>query len=790
MSRLFSENFDFWPISTPVVGASVIEEPIAPWAGAASAACASGAFNVIELHPAGVLGRKYYYRIAGKLAKLPENTTAILRLLNGEATKIEMSISESGEVKMWNGVAHPTETSPKITVGEWFVIEVMCQVNAEGNGLISWRFNGVQKAAEQAFSVGNLGINKARFGNPGGAKSGTPVLIDGMAINDDQGETNNTWPGIEPDPIPAILKRYWGGLAGETEATGPTEPAPYNEEVWDEFEAQTGKRMGVVHMGDPWGEGEGPIWDGYFEGAADRIHARGGIVMKSLGGESGVVQEVLSGAIDDGIVAWAEAARDFAHPMFLRLWWEMNGTWFPWGRQAVTGAEYIEAWRHFHDIVSAIAPNVTFIWCPNVFTAAFPEYNPYTGPAGNCYPGDAYVDWIGVDGYASENPHKLIGYPNAKALLGFSYESFQAVSPSKPIIICETSASEYATKEQPPEPPKKAEWIRAYLQHTVPSEMPNIRAVVWFNWYIEEGGGRIDWPIGSSPSAEAAVKTALEESHWVDPEVAFFDDLTKVPIPGEVAGGTVITRGPRTGRDTTAVFEFTGEPEADHFEARINGGEWAEVSSPWTIPDLAPGAYNVEIRGVTDIPDPTPATWGWRIHGIRVLTGTALSLLEDLPGWAQYAPEFQALCQVYGRESERMMQLAREVRDGMIPMRANLLTLPLWESLLKIAVNPPLTEAERRAAVLAGLRRALADPSGLGWEERVTELIGPSWSYDEEEEQTIRVKVPWAPGSENFLIAERVIRRLMPAAWELILESDEGFVLDLSKLDKEPFHAS
>lgn len=531
--RLFSENFDFWPITTPTVG-SVLEDAVTPHAGASAAVCASGAFNVVEVHPVGVLGRKYFYRIAGRLDKLPSNTTALLRLLVAEVNKLEISVNEAGEVRMWNGAAHPAEVVPKIKAGEWFVIEVMCQVNEAGNGLISWRFNGVEKAAEQAFAVGNAAINKVRFGNPGGVKSETPIHIDDLAVNDATGATDNTWVGIAPDPIPEEFARYIGADMAETNISGPSEPAPFDEARREEFEADAGKPMGIVHMGDPWGEEGGPAWDGYFAGASKRIDDRGAIVMKSLGGNAGVIQRTLAGDYDDSIAVWAEAARDFGRPMFLRLWWEMNGNWFPWAREHATGEEYVAAWRHFHSIVSAIAPNVTFIWCPNAWLSEFPEFEPYEGPEGNYYPGDDYVDWIGVDGYTGQNPHKLLGWRTGKAVFGHSYEQFQARSPDKPIIICEVSCSEYFTKGAEPEPPHKAEWIRSLLGHTIPLEFPAIRAVVWFNWYIEEGGGRMDWPIESSPSATAEFKARIAGPNYVgapDAGEALLS-MAKVPVPG------------------------------------------------------------------------------------------------------------------------------------------------------------------------------------------------------------------------------------------------------------------
>ena len=79
--------------------------------------------------------------------------------------------------------------------------------------------------------------------------------------------------------------------------------------------------------------------------------------------------DVIAGSYDSYIREFAEGARDWGHPFFLRFDWEMNGNWFPWS-EGVNGnqsGEYVAAWRHVHDIFTAVgATNVTWVWCPNV----------------------------------------------------------------------------------------------------------------------------------------------------------------------------------------------------------------------------------------------------------------------------------------------------------------------------------------------------------------------------------------------------------------------------------------
>jgi hypothetical protein len=84
----------------------------------------------------------------------------------------------------------------------------------------------------------------------------------------------------------------------------------------------------------------------------------------------------------------------------LRIGWEFNGSWFNWGiesegkpdQYATRARQFAAAWRH---IVTAIrhvkGEHFTFDWC----VAAGPHY-PNLSLA---YPGDSYVDYVGMDVY-------------------------------------------------------------------------------------------------------------------------------------------------------------------------------------------------------------------------------------------------------------------------------------------------------------------------------------------------------------------------------------------------------
>ena len=77
--------------------------------------------------------------------------------------------------------------------------------------------------------------------------------------------------------------------------------------------------------------------------------------------------------------------------IYIRLGWEFNGTnFFPWS--AVGKAQdYIDAYRNFVDAFRSVSDKFRFEWCPNKGDVGM---NPE-----DAYPGDAYVDVIGMDFY-------------------------------------------------------------------------------------------------------------------------------------------------------------------------------------------------------------------------------------------------------------------------------------------------------------------------------------------------------------------------------------------------------
>ena len=115
---------------------------------------------------------------------------------------------------------------------------------------------------------------------------------------------------------------------------------------------------------------------------------------------------------------------------------EMNGNWYPWAASVNgnTPASYVASWRHVHDIFRAAgASNVLWVWAPN---AGGPT------PISQVYPGDAYVDIIGMDGYNRGNG--ITGDQTPSQVFSSLLSSVRSLAPSKPVLITETGTTERA----------------------------------------------------------------------------------------------------------------------------------------------------------------------------------------------------------------------------------------------------------------------------------------------------------------------------------------------------------
>jgi Glycosyl hydrolase family 26 len=193
---------------------------------------------------------------------------------------------------------------------------------------------------------------------------------------------------------------------------------------------------------------------------------------------------IIAGQHDAYIREFAMAARDSCRPLMLRLASEMNGNWHPWS-ETVNGnqpGEYVRAWQHVHDIFRAVgATNVSWLWNPNVI---------FEGgtPMAPLYPGDAYVDWVGLSGYNWGTVNPWNRWHSFAEIFDASLAELATIT-SRPVLIGETASTEVGGD--------KAAWITDMFAAL--AARPTIRGFIWFEFVKET-----DWRIISSAPAQSA----------------------------------------------------------------------------------------------------------------------------------------------------------------------------------------------------------------------------------------------------------------------------------------------
>ncbi|GAA2514495.1 hypothetical protein Ahu01nite_082230 [Winogradskya humida] len=206
----------------------------------------------------------------------------------------------------------------------------------------------------------------------------------------------------------------------------------------------------------------------------------------------GVAWNKINGGASDKLIA--AAARNLAaqgKPLLVRWAWEMNGDWFEWGgaSNGKNADGYVSAWRRIHGIFADEgADNVSWVWSPN--------WNSSPGDAWNkmqrYYPGDDYVDWVGVSGYNfyKESPATLFN------------PIVNAYGAKKPIIVTETAAIDFGGTT-------KADWtddLAAYARRT-----PELSAIVWFD---TDTHNDTNFRIDSTTASLAAYRRMAANSHF------------------------------------------------------------------------------------------------------------------------------------------------------------------------------------------------------------------------------------------------------------------------------------
>ncbi len=299
----------------------------------------------------------------------------------------------------------------------------------------------------------------------------------------------------------------------------PTTPA-----MIDQAKASTGLPVRLVQFYSQWPED--PMAEDTFAtnlGASlSAIGAAGAVPCVTWepmsigeGGRETVISagRILAGEYDAYIEAYARTVRGFGGLVLVRLAHEMNLERYHWGTDVgaygpKSPGLYQAMFRHVVDIFRAQgAGNALFVFCPNVDSIPAAAWNRIAA----YYPGDSYVDVLGMDGYNWGTTHTkaVHGYDSTfrsfKEIFLPLYEDLRALAPAKPLMVFETSSASSGGD--------KARWAAEAFETAAAW---GLWAVVWFEVDKEQ-----DWPLRKG----AVVDPAQGIRPYVTDDPAWLDKL-------------------------------------------------------------------------------------------------------------------------------------------------------------------------------------------------------------------------------------------------------------------------
>lgn len=210
---------------------------------------------------------------------------------------------------------------------------------------------------------------------------------------------------------------------------------------------------------------------------------------------------IAQGLCDNFLHQAGKNLKQINQPFFLLFAWEMNNPQNDWSisKSGSSAADFIAAWRHIHDIFSQEgAGNIIWVFCPNV-----PDdpNNPYD----IIYPGEKYVDWIGMDGYNWGTTQSWSQWNSFSGIFGKSYKILTALAPNKPVMIAEVNSTDQGGD--------KAVWYKEAFTKQIPDDFPKIMAVVIYN-EDRTKQENVNWKVDTTPASLGAFISSIHSKFY------------------------------------------------------------------------------------------------------------------------------------------------------------------------------------------------------------------------------------------------------------------------------------
>ncbi|TCO73152.1 glycoside hydrolase family 26 protein [Marinisporobacter balticus] len=195
-----------------------------------------------------------------------------------------------------------------------------------------------------------------------------------------------------------------------------------------------------------------------------------------------ITYDILDGKYDDYFNEYVKKIKEFEHPILFRLNNEMNGDWCVYSSYYTSKDTelYNELWRYLYNKFEENGvDNVLWVWNPHDLSFPNFKWNHYL----NYYPGDQYVDIIGLTGYNTGNYYKGEIWRDFDEIYPVLYDEYMSIF-EQPFMITEFGSNSVGGD--------KIKWVNDMFDRFEQNPFSNIKVAIWWNG--------IDWDPNQNPA--------------------------------------------------------------------------------------------------------------------------------------------------------------------------------------------------------------------------------------------------------------------------------------------------
>jgi hypothetical protein len=215
------------------------------------------------------------------------------------------------------------------------------------------------------------------------------------------------------------------------------------------------------------------------------------------------LQKIIDGKFDSELKKWAVSAKETNIPIMIEFGTEVNGNWFPWsGAQNENDPKkFVNAYRHIIELFrKQSAYNITWVLHVGAYSAPNEDWNKMS----EYYPGDDYIDWIGVSIYGAQSPNEEI--VNFVESFDNVYNEMCSISENKPLAILEFGIVDNKVEGL------KANWIQSVFSSIRDYRYPRIKALsYWNSKWVNDDGSVSNMRLDSSPDVLQKTQELLSD---------------------------------------------------------------------------------------------------------------------------------------------------------------------------------------------------------------------------------------------------------------------------------------